>query len=225
MLLAVGVCSSCSYRIITGTVLLAPHCSSHIHRRKFLRILNSISFHSYSQPVSGATELVSHRQAFHSHLQHHNSDATTFLTNIILPIHASRNRIRFIIIQIIMQLSIPSTKLLLFQKQCVIHQRQCIKHIKLILLRDDKRVVDKSIETRFKFGDIDGCGRGWDAGFGGVVEEICCADMVVFWVVYDGGLEGVEGEEVGDFLRIWVLGRNISTEMILSELWVLTSTM
>ena len=57
-------------------------------------------------------------------------------------------------------------------------------------------------ERAWEFG-----GGGWidDAGFRGVVEQIGRPDCFVFGVPDDGGLEGVEGEVVCDFLRRWVL--------------------
>jgi hypothetical protein len=42
--------------------------------------------------------------------------------------------------------------------------------------------------------------------FGGIVEKVGCSDVLVFFVVYDRGLEDVKGEEVDDFLRGGVLG-------------------
>jgi hypothetical protein len=41
--------------------------------------------------------------------------------------------------------------------------------------------------------------------FGGVVEEVGCSDVLVFFVVYDRGLEDVEREEIDDFLRGGIL--------------------
>ena len=35
--------------------------------------------------------------------------------------------------------------------------------------------------------------------FSGVVVEVGCADAVIFVVIYYGGLDYVEGDEVGDF--------------------------
>lgn len=44
-----------------------------------------------------------------------------------------------------------------------------------------------------------------EGGLGGVVEEVGGADVLVFGVADDGGLEAVEGEEVADLVRGGVL--------------------
>jgi len=44
--------------------------------------------------------------------------------------------------------------------------------------------------------------------FGGVVEEVGCTDIFVFVVVYDGGFEAVEGEEVEDLFAYGVLNKS-----------------
>jgi hypothetical protein len=49
-----------------------------------------------------------------------------------------------------MQLTITGTKLLLFQEQRIIHQRQGVKDVELVLLCENKSVVDKSIEAFFQ---------------------------------------------------------------------------
>ena len=106
-----------------------------------------------------------------------------------------------------MQLSITSAKLLLFQKQRIVHQCQCIEDIKLELLGENESVVYERVETFFQVGAGD---FGRESGLGGVVEEVGGADVGVFFVVYDGGFEAVEGEEIGYFFGRWVLGGNVS---------------
>ena len=56
------------------------------------------------------------------------------LINLIPSINPTPNNIGLIIIQIIVQLSISRAKLLLLQKQTIIHQRQRIKDVKLEFL-------------------------------------------------------------------------------------------
>jgi hypothetical protein len=67
-------------------------------------------------------------------LKHHNPYSGTMLINLIPSINSAPNNIGLIIIQIIMQLSIPRTKLLLFQKQTIIHQRQRIEDVEFEFL-------------------------------------------------------------------------------------------
>jgi hypothetical protein len=42
---------------------------------------------------------------------------------------------------------------------------------------------------------------------GSVVEEVCCSDVLVFVIVYDGRFKEIEGEEVEDLLCCWILWR------------------
>lgn len=128
-------------------------------------------------------------------LQHHNPNPTPRLViNIILCIDTTRNRIRIIVIQIIMQLSISGTEFLVLQEQGIVKQGEGIEDIELVLLGDDECVIDEFVEALFKISA--GVGR-VQGVFRGVVEEVGCADSFVLGVVDDGGFEDVEGEEVG----------------------------
>jgi len=107
----------CFYRLITiATSFFCPYQN----RRPWAKILATLNSVSLTSPAYSSPQVLGPMGIYFSpssySLQHHNPNPTTLLTNIILPIHPASNRIRLIIIQIIMQLSIARTKLLLLQK-------------------------------------------------------------------------------------------------------------
>lgn len=125
------------------------------------------------------------------------------LIQLILAIHTATNRIRPIIEQVVMQLSITAAKLLLLQEEAIVHERQRIKNVQLGLFSEDKRIVDERVEAGLEDCLVDFFG---ESCFRGVVEEVGYAEDVVDGVVFDnGGFDAEKGEEVGDFLVI-VLG-------------------
>jgi hypothetical protein len=137
-------------------------------------------------------------------LQHRNTNpAHPRLINLIPPIHSTRNRIRVIVIQVIMQLSVSLTELLVLEEQYVVHQSQRVEDVELVSLGEDEAVVHQRIQAYLEGWLIEWCG---EPGLGRVVEEVGRADDFVLGVVDHSGLERVEGEVVGDLLGLGVLG-------------------
>ena len=138
------------------------------------------------------------------HLQHRNPNpAHPRLIHLIPPIHSTRNRIRVIVIQVIMQLSVSLPELLVLEEQHVVHQSQRVEDVELVSLGEDEAVIHQRVQAHLEGWLIERCR---ETGFGRIVEEVGCADDFVLGVVDDGGLEGVEGEVVGDLLGLGVLG-------------------
>lgn len=102
-----------------------------------------------------------------------------------------------------MQLSVSLAELLVLEEQHVVHQRQRVEDVELVSLGEDKAVVHQRVQAYLEGWLVEGCR---EPGLGRVVEEVGCADDFVLGVVDDGGLEGVEGEVVGDLLGFGVLG-------------------
>jgi len=147
-------------------------------------------------------------------LQHNNPNSTATLINVIFLVHTTRNWISLIIVEIKMQLSITSSKLLLFQKQIIVHQCQRIEDIKFVFLSENKSIIHEFIESFFEilFGV-----RRVKGVLGSIVEHISCSDVFVFVVIYDGRFEAIEREEIKDFVGGWVLG-NLSVLVIMVEI-------
>ncbi len=101
-----------------------------------------------------------------------------------------------------MQLPIPSPKFLVLKEKVIIHQRQCVEHVKLVFLCQNQRIIDQSVEAFLKIGACEGRVK---TVFGGVVEEVRGADILVLVMVDNAGFETVEGEEVEDFVGGMVL--------------------
>lgn len=101
-----------------------------------------------------------------------------------------------------MELAVTTSEFLLVQKKRIILESESVEDIKLVFLGNNESVVDEGVESKFEIGLSE---IGEEDCFGGVVEEVSCSDIVVFFVVDDGGLEAVEGEEVIDTLGGGVL--------------------
>lgn len=115
-------------------------------------------------------------------LRNHQSNATqVILVKLILGIHATRNRIRPVVEQVVVQLTVAPAKLLLLQEQAVVHQGQGIEHIQFGLLGQNEGIVDEGIESRFERRPIRG---GGESSFCGVVEEVGNAED---FIVLDDG--------------------------------------
>lgn len=128
-------------------------------------------------------------------LRHHQANATQMLLiQLILGIHTTANRVRPIIKQVVMQLSVAATKLLLLQEQAVVHERQGVEDIQLGPLGENERIVDECVEASLERGLVE---RLAEAGFGGVVEEVGDTQDIV--ALDDGRFYAEKGEEVGDF--------------------------
>lgn len=137
-------------------------------------------------------------------LEHHETNsAEVVLICPVLVVNTAGDWFRAVVEQVVMQLPITRAELLLFKEQCVIHERQGIEDVELCPLGQDQRVVNKFIQTFFRGGFVEGRGK---ANLGTVVEEVSDSDHLVSWIVDNGGLEVVEGEEVCD-LMVLVLRR------------------
>lgn len=77
-----------------------------------------------------------------------------------------------------MQLAITWAKLLLFQKQCIIHQCQSIEHIELELLGEDQGIVNQIVEALFQLDSV----IGLQGDGGSVVEQVGSSDGRVLGV-------------------------------------------
>ena len=82
-----------------------------------------------------------------SRSQHDQSHATSFLIRLPLNIRSPRNRQSPIIEQVIIQPTIPSAKLEIFQEDAIIEERQRIKHIKFEFVGEDQGVLNKCGDT------------------------------------------------------------------------------
>jgi len=106
------------------------------------------------------------------------------------------NRIRSVVKQVIVQLTITRSKLLLLQEQRIVHERERVEHVKVVTLREDESVVDQLVQPLLEQYAILGLA---EPGLGGIIEEVGCFDGGVFGGLDDGGFQAVEGKEVGNF--------------------------
>lgn len=115
----------------------------------------------------------------------------------VLVVNTAGDGFRAVVEQVVMQLPITRAELLLFKEQCVIHKRQRVEDVELCPLGQDQRVVNEFVQTFFRGGFVEGRGK---ANLGTVVEEVSDSDHLVSWIVDNGGLKVVEGEEVCDVM-------------------------
>ena len=102
-----------------------------------------------------------------------------------------------------MQVPVAAPKVVFVKHQRVVHERQRVEHVELELLAEDEGLVYQLVQARLERGLVRGEGR-----LAGVVEEVGGPEELVLGVVDDGGVEAVEGEEVGD-LAVVVLRRRL----------------
>lgn len=102
-----------------------------------------------------------------------------------------------------MQIPVAAAKVVLVENQRVVHERQGVEDVELELLAEDEGLVHQLVQARLERRLVRREGR-----LAGVVEEVGGAEELVLGVVDDGGVEAVEGEEVGDLavvvLRRWL---------------------
>lgn len=131
-------------------------------------------------------------------LEHHETNpAEVVLICPVLVVNTAGDGFRAVVEQVVMQLPVTWAELLLLKEQCVVHKRQSVEDVKFCPLCQDQRVVNELVQTLFRGGFVEGCGK---ADLSAVVEEVSNSDHLVSRVVDDGGLEVVEGEEVCDFV-------------------------
>ncbi|KAI6760826.1 hypothetical protein HG530_009686 [Fusarium avenaceum] len=81
-------------------------------------------------------------------LRHHQSDAAeVVLVKLVFAVNTTGNRVDAVVEQVVVKLTITSTKLLLLQEERIVHQCQSVEHIELVALGDDKRIMNQVIET------------------------------------------------------------------------------
>lgn len=119
-------------------------------------------------------------------LEHYEADsAEMVLICPVLVIDAASNGFRAVVEQIIMQLPVAWAKLLLFEEQRVVHERQRVEHVEFRPLGKDQCVMDELVQTLLRGGLVKWRSK---ANFGTIVEEISDPDYLVSWVVDDCGL-------------------------------------
>lgn len=128
---------------------------------------------------------------FH-HLQHNNTNTIHLgLVNLVVLIHATAELRRPPVEEVKVQLAITGLKLVVFEEERVVEERQGVEDVEAILLGQDEGVVDERVQTGFEVClDFVGGARG-EGSFRGVVVEVGGADGFGGGGFEDGGLEGM----------------------------------
>lgn len=108
-----------------------------------------------------------------------------------------------------MKLTVARAKLLVLEEQAVIHQRQGIINIELILLAVYQGIRYQRIESNLECIFVYGVSK---ANLGGVVKQVGCFDICVFWVVDDRRLEAIKRYKVGYLLMV-ILESELTCEL------------
>lgn len=137
--------------------------------------------------------------------QHHDANpAHVLLVGPVVLRDAAPNGRRLVVEQVVVQVPVAAAEVVLVEDQRVVHERQGVEDVELELLAEDEGLVHQLVQARLERRLVGGEGR-----LAGVVEEVGGAEELVLGVVDDGGVEAVEGEEVGDLavvvLRRWLV--------------------
>lgn len=86
--------------------------------------------------------------SFLEQLQHDRSNAAqAILVQLVQLVHTACNGVHPVVEQVIMQLAIAGTELLLLEEQTIVHERQSVEDVKLEALGEDEGVVDELVEA------------------------------------------------------------------------------
>lgn len=107
-------------------------------------------------------------------LKHNQPNPTPLLIRLPLNIRPPRHWQRPIIKQVVIQPPIPSAKLEILEEHRVIEQREGIEDVEFEIVGEDEGILDECADA-FLVGGSGVVGR-----VGGVVEQVGCADEVVF---------------------------------------------
>ena len=129
--------------------------------------------------------------------EHHEPDpARHALFQLVPLIDTPVDRVRLVVEEVIMQLAVAGPKLLLLQEKRVIHQRQRVEHVKVLLLGQDEGIPHQRVQARPEGGAVV---RRREGHVARVVKQVGGADGRVFLGLDDRGFKAIEGEKVGDF--------------------------
>lgn len=96
-----------------------------------------------------------------------------------------------------MKLTITGSEFLLLQEERIVHQRQCVEHIELVALGDNKGVVNKFVKALLESSFVE---LVLQRDICTVVKHVSNLDNVVLRVSDSSRLDAEEREEVSDLL-------------------------